>query len=160
MFTNSDVDINMGGIVAAWFIYVTDIKQAIKLPDTHQLYIELNDGKSWNPIYNSIGAEVGEDTSADESGDTYSPYLKLRYPKLSSDITHQQHLVTGQKLLVKVETSNGNTIYIGTPWNPAEYAFGKMVGGSAASFSGYQGVFKSTQPYSMLFATSFSISDR
>lgn len=157
MFTQNDVDTNMGGIVAASFVYVSDIKDSFKLPGTHQLYIELNSGKSWNPIYCSVGAELGEDESDEDGGLLYAPYLKVRYPKLSADITHQQRLVTGQKLIVKVETSNGNIIYIGTPANPAQYTFGKMNGGSGASFSGYQGIFKSVQPHSMLFATDFAI---
>lgn len=151
MFTNIETNLNMGGVVAASFVYISDIADAYKLPDAHKLHLILANGKIWNPIYNSPGAELSEEISDEDAGNIFIASLKIRYPRISPEISHQQRLVQGQKIIVRVLTSNGDNVYIGTPWNPAQYQFNKLIGGSAAAFCGYLGVFKSAQPYSMLF---------
>jgi len=142
---------NLGGIVEASFIYHSDIDKAYKLPGTHELYVELKEGKVWTPLYMSPNPDVNEDY--DEGNALYSPYLKLRYPIKTAEITHQNRLLLARKLLVKVTTSNGELLYIGTHEFPAEFTFKKLVGGSAPSFAGYEAMFRSTQKDSMLFAT-------
>jgi hypothetical protein len=98
----------------------------------------------------SPNPEFDEDYS--ESDELYSPYLKLRYPILSAEITHLKRLLLTKKLIVKATTSNGHVLYIGTHEYPAEFTFKKLIGGLAASYSGYEAMFKSNQKDSMLFA--------
>jgi hypothetical protein len=123
MLTQFDSISNLGGIVNASFIYTSDINKAYKLPDSHQLYIELKEGKSFTPLYMSPNPEFDEDYS--ESDELYSPYLKLRYPILSAEITHLKRLLLTKKLIVKATTSNGHVLYIGTHEYPAEFTFKK-----------------------------------
>lgn len=151
MLTAIDSISNMGGIVDASFIYVDDIEKAYKLAETHELYIELKTGKSWTPLYMSPNAEVNEDYAEDT--ELYSPFLKLRYPVKTAAITHQNRLLLSRKLIIKITTSNGEVLYIGTHEFPASFTFKKLVGGSAVTYSGYEAMFRSTQKDSMLFAT-------
>lgn len=157
MLTQIDVMSNMGGVTDAWFVYESDIASFLKLPGTHELVVELASGKSWTPIYMSPDAELNEDISDDAAGLLFSPYLKMRYPGITAAISHQNTLLLGRKLLVKVKTSNGSYVYIGTPDNPAVFTFRKMNGGAAGSFSGYELMLRSNQHFSMLFASTYSI---
>lgn len=152
MLTQIESISNMGGIVEASFIYHSDIDTAYKLPGTHELYIKLKQSKVWTPLYMSPNPEVNEDY--DESNELYSPFLKLHYPVKSAIITHQNRLLLARKLIVKVTTSNGHVLYIGTHEFPASFTFKKLIGGSAISYSGYEAIFRSIQKDSMLFATS------
>lgn len=157
MLTQIDILSNMGGIVSAQFVYTSDVKSFLKLPGTHELFVELNDGATWNNLYMSPNAGLTEEQSDEDPGALYSQSLRLRYPTLSAVISHQNRLLTAKKLLVKVVTSNGNTLYIGSPDYPASFSFSKLVGDNSASFAGYQGIFSAIQPYSILFATNFAI---
>lgn len=150
MLTPIDLFSNMGGVVDASFIYVDDLNQAYIIPNKHQLYLELNEGKSWTPLYMTINPEVNEDY--DQDTELYSPFLKMRYPGITPELTFSNRMLLGKKLIVKVTTSNNYTIYIGTHEFPAMFSFNKLVGSNAASFSGYQAMFRSTQKTSMLFA--------
>lgn len=157
MLTPIDILSNMGGIVSAQFVYISDVKSFLKLPGTHELFVELNDGASWNNLYMSPNAGLTEEQSDEESGALYTQILRLRYPTISASISHQNRLLMGMKLLVRVVTANGNTLYIGSPDFPASFSFNKLVGDNAASFAGYQNVFSAIQPYSILFASNFAV---
>lgn len=157
MFTQIDILSNMGGIVSAQFVYTSNVKSFLKLPGSHEIFIELNEGVSWSNLYMSPNAGLTEQDSEDESGTLYSQALQLRYPTISASISHQNRLLMGRKLIVKLVTSNGNTIYIGSPDYPASFSFKKLIGDNAASFAGYQAIFSAIQPYSILFASNFTI---
>ncbi len=159
MFTQGDVLNNMGGIVSAWFVYDSDVESFSRLIDTHEAVVTLKGGKQWTQIFIGQNAEVKEEFTDDDAGPLWTTSMGIRYPVKSALTTHQQRLMTGKKLIIKIQTSNNEVLYIGSLDFPASLMFGHMIGKFASDYSGYDIVLRATTPYPVLFEGEFDMGE-